>query len=82
MPPFLINLAIGLGMSIIGSMMLNNTQQNQKKPSLKDRDSPTSDSNRLIPFVIGTVRVDGLNILHTADEAIRERMVNPPGGKK
>ncbi|RWR13822.1 hypothetical protein [Paenirhodobacter populi] len=73
-------MAVGIGMQILGGIM---TAQKQKteKPSLKDHDEPTSDAHRPIPLVAGTVKVDGLNLLFTADRNIRERMVKAPGKK-
>lgn len=68
-------------MQIVGGMMTANKQQTEK-PSLKDHDEPTSDSHQPVPIVVGTVRVDGLNLLFTADRNIKERRVKAPGGKK
>lgn len=81
MPPQLMQLFIGLGMYLIGGMMMSNAQK-QERPSLKDHPEPTSDSQRLVPFVVGTVRVDGLNLMFRDNRNIKERMVSPPGGKK
>lgn len=81
MPQWIIQLAVGIGMQIIGGMMIGQ-QQKSEKPSLKDHDEPTADSHQPVPIVVGTVKVDGLNLLFTADRNIKERRVSPPGGKK
>lgn len=45
----------------------------QPKPdAARDLEAPTAEAGRPVPVVFGTLRVKGLNVLHTSDKAVIE----------
>lgn len=72
--PFLAQLAIGVGLQILGALLLPQPKQ-PKPPEVEDLDSPTMDAGRPIPKVFGSMTVKGLAILDYMDTEIDVRSV-------
>lgn len=60
--PFLIQLAIGVGLQIIGYLLTPKPKAAQPNEA-KDLENPTAEGGRPIPVVFGEMEVTGLNIV-------------------
>ena len=60
--PFLIQLAIGVGLQIIGYLLTPKPKAAQPNET-KDLEDPTAEGGRPIPVVFGEMEVTGVNIL-------------------
>ena len=60
--PFLIQLAIGVGLQIIGYLLTPKPKASQPN-EVKDLENPTAEGGRPIPVVFGEMEVTGVNIV-------------------
>ena len=80
MPPWLIQIIIGLVINIIGYVLLASTQKPKPK-EVRDMDDITAEAGRPVPVVWGSGTVKGLNIIEVWDKEAVKRNVSG-GGKK
>lgn len=78
--PFLVQLAIGVGLMILGYMLMPKPKQ-QKPPSTEDLDDPTAEAGRPIPVIFGSMKVKSPNVIWYGDKLSRHRKAKT-GGKK
>lgn len=78
--PFLVQLAIGIGLSIIGYMLLPKPKQ-PKPEALKEQENPTAEAGKPIPVIFGSITVQSANLIGFFDKEMIEREVST-GGKK
>lgn len=68
--PFLIQLAIGVGLQVIGYLLM--PKPKTEKPSeVEDLENPTAEAGRPIPVVFGEVEVKGVNVIFFGDKATK-----------
>ena len=65
--PFLIQLAIGIGLQIIGYLLIGKPKAT-KPDAVQDMENPTAEAGRPIPVVFGEMEVSGLNIIYFGDK--------------
>lgn len=73
-PNILMQLAVGLALTMVGYMLMPRPKQ-EKPPEVQDLERPTSDANRPIPVVFGTMQVRSPNFLFAAQIAHNEKYV-------
>lgn len=78
--PFLVQLAIGVGLMILGYMLMPKPKQ-PKPPSTEDLDDPTAEAGRPIPVIFGSMKVKSPNVMWYGDKESRHRRART-GGKK
>ena len=81
MPPWLIQIIIGLIINIIGYVLLASSQK-PKPYEVKDAEDITAEAGRPVPVVWGSGTVKGLNITEVWDKESVKRNVSVEGGKK
>lgn len=59
---FLVQLAVGIGLQILGYLIMGGAKQ-EKPEAAKDMDAPTAESGRPIPVLFGEMEIKGLNII-------------------
>lgn len=72
--PFIVQLAIGIGLSILAYVLAPKPKP-PKPPSLEDWEAPTSEAGRPLPVIWGNMTVKGLNCMGYFDKRIRKRKV-------
>lgn len=77
--PFLGQLAVGVGLQILGYLLAPKPPQ-PKPPSVEDLEDPTAEAGRPIPVIFGSLTISGVNNLGYWDKAISTREVK--AGKK
>jgi hypothetical protein len=68
--PFLIQLAIGVGLQILGYLLMGKPK-GPKPDEVKDLENPTAEAGRPIPVVFGEVEVTGVNIIYFGDKSTK-----------
>ena len=81
MPPWLIQIIIGLIINVIGYVLLAASQKPKPK-EVRDMDDITAEAGRPAPVVWGSGTVKGLNIIEVWDKESVKRNVSAEGGKK
>lgn len=69
---FLIQLAVGVLMMIVGYMLMPKPKV-EKPPSTEDLDNPTAEAGRPIPVIWGSLSVSSPNLLGYWDKESRHR---------
>lgn len=77
---FLIQLAIGVGLMIIGYLLMPKPKQ-PKPPSTSDLEDPTAEAGRPIPVIFGSLKLKSPNVIWYGDKLSRVRKADT-GGKK
>jgi hypothetical protein len=67
--PILINLAIGIGLTVVAYLLMPKAKQSN--PEFRDLEYPTADAGRNIPVIQGTVTIKGVNVLHYTEKTTR-----------
>lgn len=70
--PFLVQLAIGVGLMILGYMLMPKPKQ-EKPPSTDDLDEPTAEAGRPIPVIWGSLAISSPNLIGNWDKFSRHR---------
>ena len=81
MPPWLLQIIIGLIINVIGYVLLASAQK-PKPNEVRDMDDITADAGRPVPVVWGSGTIKGLNIIEVWDKESVKRNVSVEGGKK
>lgn len=68
--PFLIQLAIGVGLQIIGYLLMG-SPKSTKPDEVQDLENPTAEAGRPIPVVFGEMEVSGVNIVWFGDKSTK-----------
>ena len=80
MPPWLIQIIIGLVQNVIAYVLLGSAQK-PKPPELKDQYVATSEAGRTMMLVSGSGTITGLNLIEAWDKEEVKRNISS-GGKK
>lgn len=72
---FLINLAIGIGLQVVGYLIQASRMKQQETEAVKDLEAPTAEANRPLPVPFGEVEIKGLNVISYADKQTITRKV-------
>jgi len=72
--PLLIQLVVGLAISVIGYIIMPKPKS-QKPSEVQDMDNPTAEAGRPIPVVFGELWVTGVNIIWFGDKETTSRKV-------
>ena len=78
--PFLLQLAIGVGLSIVGYMLMPKPK-GPKPEAMKEQENPTAEAGKPIPVVFGSITLESPNLIGFFDKEMIERKVRA-GGKK
>jgi len=78
--PFLLQLVIGVGLSIVGYMLMPKPKQ-QKPEAMQEQEDPTAEAGKPIPVVFGSITLESPNLIGFFDKEMIERTVRT-GGKK
>lgn len=70
--PFLAQLAIGIGMQIVGYLLMPKPKP-QKPPALEDFEYPTTETGRSRPVPFGSVLIKSPNLLSKHDKQRNSR---------
>ncbi|ARB05719.1 tail assembly structural protein [Synechococcus virus S-ESS1] len=77
--PFLLQLAIGIGLAYVGYLLMPKPKP-PKPPSVEDLESPTAEAGRPIPAIFGSMTIASPNNMGYWDKEVVTRKVG--GGKK
>ena len=78
--PFLLQLVIGVGLSIVGYMLMPKPKQ-PKPDAMQEQEDPTAEAGKPIPVIFGSITVESANLIGFFDKEMIERTVKT-GGKK
>lgn len=78
--PFLAQLAIGIGLQILGYMLMPKPKP-EKPPSTDDLKDPTAEAGKPIPVVFGSVTLQSPNVLWYGDKQAVHRPMRKSGKK-
>lgn len=78
--PFLLQLVIGVGLSIVGYMLMPKPKQS-KPEAMQEQEDPTAEAGKPIPVIFGSLTLESPNLIGFFDKEMIERTVRT-GGKK
>ena len=81
MPPWLLQIIIGLVLNVLAFVLLGGVQKPQP-PELTDMDDPTSEAGRPRPMVMGSGTVKGINYIGDWDKEPVQRNISADVNKK
>ncbi len=81
MPPWLLQIIIGIVLNVIAYVLLGAAQK-PKPPELQDQEAATSEAGRPMMLVSGSGTITGLNLIEAWDKEAIRRSVSAEGGKK